>query len=193
MTQIDDTSGVRFFERGLVRKIGVGLAAVTIGWIVGGALHLLTSSSLYPDRVELSPLLLEEIADSLPPSRFYLVFDVGSCGTPFYTTVNYLHNRRLNGLVVVTSDASLRKLRGVGREGRIEVVGGHDELVRRITERADAVLLERGIDGRLTAYPFVRPNRSEFVAVLDDVLGVSTQRKAPTTDDKRGRRPDSVL
>ena len=160
----------------ILKKIGVGAVAVLTGWLVGGALHVMTNTPGAGERVELPDDLLDEIAATLPESRYYLLFDQGSCGTPFQTTVNYLHNRRLDDLIVVTSDKSLRKLRGVGRSGGVDVIGGYDALVSRVTAHADAVLLERLPGGKFIAYPFVRPNRSEFIAVLDDVLGVSTQR-----------------
>lgn len=199
-------------KSGLRKKAEMVLLVLLCGWVAGGTLHGLLGETGTQFDTPVPDSLIAEVVERLPAHRYYLVFDVGSCGTPFQTTINYLYNREFAvDVAVLTSNSSLKRLRGLrlesGSDGlrlesgsgglhgeaRLSIHGGHDDLVAMVTQYANALLVERTESGQLLVYPFDRPSMSEYIAVLDDVLGTSLQRHRGEVKDSNAGAERTIL
>lgn len=160
-----------------MRRLDILMIAVLLAWILGWGVNGLLGATGF-GRDVVSPELVSKIVEANPGHKFYLVFDEGSCGTPYRMTLNYLYNRVIDeDLLVITGRQAAGKLRGLRGRGP-NVVIGSAELLSRTVEQVDALLIERLDSGELYAYPFRQPNMREYISILDDVFGTSEQQFA---------------
>lgn len=147
---------------------------VLFAWVVAGTISSVVSGGK-GETAKLPSVpahLVQQVVDADPGHRFYLVVNKGSCGAPFHASVNYLYNRQMEDIVLMTKREFARLVRGLPERSSVLLNLDNDQLVAAVGEHANALLVERRDDGTLSAYSFDRPAQAEFVSLLDDILGV---------------------
>ncbi len=147
---------------------------------------------------QLTPSRAQEISRRFPASRYVIVLGRGSCGSPFRSALNYLHQReQLEGVAVITGSREFRLFREL-RERRGLTAEADDELLAASRPYGNVLIVERarGRKQEPLVYQFDVVSTSEMILALDEILlgsSAGSSRRVPGTGIEparpKGHRP----